>query len=169
MVHNGILIETIGISVMVSIGLLLFFLAGADAVTEPQDAVIIQIKHPDGNERRRKLLIAQRLHSGMFFTVCVHVLHMVPVFARLFKKVRFGIIKMLFHLKGPGCICWVLLSCFHCSQQYRVNSFRVEVFTEDPRPEDPGPDPGPNLLLRVPGRFNIVCNIRVDRRTPHPP
>ncbi len=28
MVHNGILIETIGISVMVSIGLLLFFLAG---------------------------------------------------------------------------------------------------------------------------------------------
>ncbi len=28
MVYNGILIETIGISVMVSIGLLLFFLAG---------------------------------------------------------------------------------------------------------------------------------------------
>ncbi len=28
MVHNGILMETIGISVMVSIGLLLFFLAG---------------------------------------------------------------------------------------------------------------------------------------------
>ncbi len=29
MVYNGILMETIGISVMVSIGLLLFFLAGA--------------------------------------------------------------------------------------------------------------------------------------------
>ncbi len=28
MVHNGILMETIGISVMVSIGILLFFLAG---------------------------------------------------------------------------------------------------------------------------------------------
>ncbi len=28
MVHNGILMESIGISVMVSIGLLLFFLAG---------------------------------------------------------------------------------------------------------------------------------------------
>ncbi len=28
MVYNGILMETIGISVMVSIGLLLFFLAG---------------------------------------------------------------------------------------------------------------------------------------------
>ncbi len=28
MVHNGILMETIGISVMVSIGLLLFFFAG---------------------------------------------------------------------------------------------------------------------------------------------
>ncbi len=28
MVHNGIIMETIGISVMVSIGLLLFFLAG---------------------------------------------------------------------------------------------------------------------------------------------
>lgn len=28
MVHNGILMETIGISVMVSVGLLLFFLAG---------------------------------------------------------------------------------------------------------------------------------------------
>ncbi len=28
MVYNGILLETIGISVMVSIGLLLFFLAG---------------------------------------------------------------------------------------------------------------------------------------------
>ncbi len=59
----------------------------------------------------------------------------------------------------------------------------VEVFTEDPRHEDLGPDPGPvwvrvyilngqsgpNLLLRVPGLFNIVCNARVDRRTPHPP
>ncbi len=41
----------------------------------------------------------------------------------------------------------------------------LEVFTEDPRPEDPGP----NLLLRVPGLFNIVCNTRVDRRTPHLP
>ncbi len=30
-------------------------------------------------------------------------------------------------------------------------------------PEDPG------LLLRVPGLFNIVCNTRVDRRTPHLP
>ncbi len=29
MVYNGILMETIGISVMVSIGLLLFFLAGS--------------------------------------------------------------------------------------------------------------------------------------------
>ncbi len=29
MVHNGILMETIGISVMVSIGLLLFFLQGS--------------------------------------------------------------------------------------------------------------------------------------------
>lgn len=85
----------------------------ADAVTEPQDAVIIQIKHPDGNQRRRTLLIAQRFHSGMFCTVCVHVLYMVPVYARLFKKVSFGIIKMLF---GSGCICGVLLSCFHCSQ-----------------------------------------------------
>ncbi len=28
MVHNGILMQTIGISVMVTIGLLLFFLAG---------------------------------------------------------------------------------------------------------------------------------------------
>ncbi len=27
---------------------------------------------------------------------------------------------------------------------------------------------GPNLLLRVPGLFNFVCNTRVDRRTPHP-
>ncbi len=31
MVHNGILMETIGISVMGSIGLLLFFLAGPSA------------------------------------------------------------------------------------------------------------------------------------------
>ncbi len=64
-----------------------------------------------------------------------------------------------------------------------MNDFEVEVFTEDPRPEDPGPDPGPvrvrvyilngqsgpNLLLRVLGLFNIVRNTRVDRRTPHPP
>ncbi len=33
MVYNGILMETIGISVMVSIGLLLFFLAGHVAIT----------------------------------------------------------------------------------------------------------------------------------------
>ncbi len=32
-----------------------------------------------------------------------------------------------------------------------------------------GSGSGPNLLLRVPGLFNIVCNTRVDRRTPHPP
>ncbi len=32
-----------------------------------------------------------------------------------------------------------------------------------------GSGSGPNLLLRVPGLFNIVCNARVDRRTPHPP
>ncbi len=32
MVYNGILMETIGISVMVSIGLLLFFLAGLKTV-----------------------------------------------------------------------------------------------------------------------------------------
>ncbi len=50
-------------------------------------------------------------------------------------------------------------------------------------PEDLGPDPGPvrvrvyilkgqpgpNLLLRVPGLINIECNTRVNRRTPHPP
>ncbi len=28
---------------------------------------------------------------------------------------------------------------------------------------------GPNLLLWVPGLFNIVCNNPVDRRTQHPP
>ncbi len=27
-----------------------------------------------------------------------------------------------------------------------------------------GSGSGPNLLLRVPGLFNIVCNTRVDRR-----
>ncbi len=32
-----------------------------------------------------------------------------------------------------------------------------------------GSGSGPNLLLRVPGLFNIVCNTRVDRRTPHLP
>ncbi len=32
-----------------------------------------------------------------------------------------------------------------------------------------GSGSGPNLLLRVPGLFNFVCNTRVDRRTPHPP
>ncbi len=31
-----------------------------------------------------------------------------------------------------------------------------------------GSGSGPNLLLRVPGLFNFVCNTRVDRRTPHP-
>ncbi len=39
-------------------------------------------------------------------------------------------------------------------------------------PEDPyilNGQPGPNLLLLVPGLFNIVCNTRVDRRTQHPP
>ncbi len=85
------------------------------------------------------------------------------------------------------------MSVIHYStlQKQQVETFeaplRVEVFTEDPRPEDPGPDPGPvrvrvyilkrsagsgsgpNLLLRVPGLFNFVCNTRVDRRTPHPP
>ncbi len=55
----------------------------------------------------------------------------------------------------------------------------LEVFTEDPRPEDPGPDPGPvrvqvyilngqpgpgpNLLLRVPGLFNIPESIGEHR------
>ncbi len=29
-----------------------------------------------------------------------------------------------------------------------MNDFEVEVFTEDPRPEDPGPDPGP-VRVRV--------------------
>ncbi len=32
-----------------------------------------------------------------------------------------------------------------------------------------GSGSGPNLLLRVPGLFNFVCNTRVDRRTLHPP
>ncbi len=31
-----------------------------------------------------------------------------------------------------------------------------------------GSGSGPNLLLRVPGLFNFVCNTRVHRRTPHP-
>ncbi len=35
MVYNGILMETIGISVMVSIGLLLFFLAGLTTLYKP--------------------------------------------------------------------------------------------------------------------------------------
>ncbi len=61
--------------------------------------------------------------------------------------------------------------------------FQVEVFTEDSRPEDPGPGTrtgsslyckwsagsgsGSNLLLRAPGLFNFVCSTRVDRRTLH--
>ncbi len=64
-----------------------------------------------------------------------------------------------------------------------INRMRgVEVFTEDPRPEDPGPvrvrvyilngQPGPvgsQSITSGPGSFNFVCNNRVDRRTPHPP
>ncbi len=54
----------------------------------------------------------------------------------------------------------------------------LEVFTEDPRTRSgsglyfkwsAGSGSGPNLLLRVPGLFNIVCNTRVNRRTPHLP
>ncbi len=44
MVYNGILMETIGISVMVSIGLLLFFLAVMTVYTITQcNYVIIQL------------------------------------------------------------------------------------------------------------------------------
>ncbi len=39
MVYNGILMETIGISVIVSIGLLLYFLAGVWSTDEPSVGV----------------------------------------------------------------------------------------------------------------------------------
>ncbi len=112
--------------------------------------------------------------------VCVFVFVCVCVLIRLFFSVVFFIHEIYIRRRKQWC-----LRPEHVSGENFHSPLTLEVFTEDPRPKDPGPGTrtgsglyfkwsagsgsGPNLLLLVPGLFNFVCNTRVDRRTPHPP